>query len=137
MLFRVDPFRQLWNELGRMSDDFQKTMTTQFGQSAGVDVWSDEHNVYAEADLPGVDPAKIDVQLTDGKTLTITGERPLPTADSSVWIRHERPSGTFSREIELPLLVNADAVTSKFEHGVLRLTLPKSEAAKARKIVVN
>jgi HSP20 family protein len=136
MFFRVDPFRSLWNEIGRMSDDFQKTVNTHFGQSAGIAVWTDENNVYAEADLPGIDPAKIDVTLDEGRTLTIRGERPLPTADKSVWIRHERPSGEFTREIELPVLVNADSVQTKFANGVLTLTLPKSEAAKPRKIAV-
>jgi HSP20 family protein len=136
MFFRTDPFRQLWTELGRVSDDFQKSMQT-IGHTAGVAVWADDHNVYVETDLPGVDPAAIDVTLDEGKTLTISGNRPLPTAEKSVWIRHERPHGEFSRQVELPVLVNADAVATAFNNGVLTLTLPKSEAAKPRKIAVS
>jgi HSP20 family protein len=120
-----------------MSDDFQKAVTSQFGQSGGVSVWTDADNVYAEADLPGIDPAKLEVTLDEGRILTIRGERPLPATDKGVWIRHERPAGEFTRTIELPVIVNADAVESKFVHGVLTLTLPKSEAAKPRKIAVN
>ena len=135
MFFRTDPFRHLWTELGRISDDFQKSLPT-IGQPTGVAVWTDDHNVYVETDLPGVDPAGIDVTLEEGKTLSISGNRPLPTGEKSVWIRHERPHGDFSRQVELPVLVNADAVTTDFRNGVLTLTLTKSEAAKPRKIAV-
>jgi HSP20 family protein len=137
MRFQLDPFRELWNELGRVSTDFQQTFTRQVNQSAGINVWSDDNNVYAEADLPGIDPAKIEVTINEGRSLTIAGERAIPANDKALWIRHERASGQFSRDIELPVVVNADAATSKYSNGVLTLTLPKSEIAKPRKIAVN
>jgi HSP20 family protein len=51
-------------------------------------------------------------------------------------LRQERPFGKFYREVVLPALVDPDKVEAKYELGVLRLTLPKHEAAKPRKIVV-
>jgi HSP20 family protein len=51
-------------------------------------------------------------------------------------VRQERPYGSFSREVTLPVLVDADKVQASYENGVLRLVLPKSEAAKPRKITV-
>ena len=137
MSFRRDPFRELWTEVGRISDEVNRYFGPRAGMSGpAVNVWSDQNHVYAEADLPGVDSNKIDVTVTDGNKLTITGERVLPSTENAVWVRQERPAGTFTREFELPVVVDADRVQAKYEHGVLKLTLPKSEAAKPRKINV-
>ena len=102
-----------------------------------VNLWEDEHAVYAEADLPGLDPAKLDISVTEGnQLLTIQGERFAPEIKGATWIRQERPFGQFARVIGLPALVDADRVEAKYENGVLAVVLPKSEAAKPRKITV-
>jgi HSP20 family protein len=138
MSFRRDPFRELWTEVGRISDEVNRAFGARPTVAGpAVSVWSDENNVLVEADLPGVDPARIDVTVTEGNKLTIAGERSAPSQENSVWVRQERPAGRFSREFELPVVVDADRVTAKYENGVLKLTLPKSEAAKPRKIVVS
>jgi len=101
-----------------------------------VNVWEDETALFAEADLPGIDPAKLEVFVTEGNQLTVQGERAAPEVPGAAWVRQERPSGPFVRVIALPALVDADKVDARYEHGVLRVTLPKSEAAKPRKINV-
>ena len=53
------------------------------------------------------------------------------------WYRRERRTGSFVRQLALPAKVDADAAQAHFEHGVLRLTLPKAEAAKPRTIKVH
>ncbi len=55
---------------------------------------------------------------------------------NAIWHRQERGFGKFTRQVTLPSLVDADKVEAKYENGVLYLTLPKSEAAKPRKIIV-
>ena len=62
--------------------------------------------------------------------------RAAPEVPGAVWVRQERPVGRFTRQVTLPVLVDADKVEARYEHGVLKLTLPKSEAAKPRKITV-
>ena len=137
MSFRRDPFRELWTEVSRISDDVNRYFGSRTNVSGpAVNIWTDENHVYAEADLPGLDVSKIDVTVTEGNKLTITGERALPTVENAVWVRQERPAGTFTRQFELPVVVDADRVQAKYENGVLKLTLPKSEAAKPRKINV-
>ena len=103
---------------------------------ARAEVWEDENAVYAEADLPGLDPSKIEVTVNEGNQLTVQGERPATEIPGAVWVRQERPFGKFVRAITLPSLVDADQVEATYENGVLRLTLPKHEAAKPRKIIV-
>src|SRR5207248_6446314 len=106
------------------------------GVGPAVNVWADDYAVFVEADLPGIDPAKLDVAVTEGNLLTIQGERPEVDLPNAVWHRQERGHGTFVRELTLPTLVEADKVDARYENGVLRLTLPKAEAAKPRKIAV-
>ena len=102
----------------------------------GADVWQDENAVYAEFDLPGVNPADIDVTVTDGNMLAIQGERKPGEVPTDAWVRRERGHGKFARSVELPFAVDVANVEAKYEGGVLRVSLPKSEAAKPRKIAV-
>ena len=135
---RRDAFGDIWAEFNRVSDEVNRLFgpTRAGGTGPALNVWADDHNLYAEADLPDIDPAKLDVTVTEGNTLTIQGERTAPEVKGAVWVRQERPYGRFSRQVTLPVLVDADKVEASYEHGVLKLTLPKSEAAKPRKITV-
>jgi len=139
-----NPFGYLWTEVNQMQDEFNR-LFGRFGRFAApavggagplVNVWEDENALYAEADLPGLDPATLDVFVTEGNQLTIQGERKAPEFKGAAWVRQERPFGQFTRVIGLPALVDADKVEATYEFGVLRLTLPKSEAARPRKITV-
>jgi HSP20 family protein len=136
--FRRDPFGELVGEFNRVSDEFNRLFGLRPTASGGplMNLWADDNNVYAELDLPGVDPAKVEVLVTEGNQLTVQGERPAPEVQGAVWVRQERPVGRFTRQVTLPVLVDADKVEARYEHGVLKLTLPKSEAAKPRKITV-
>jgi HSP20 family protein len=134
----------LVNEVSAMQDEFNRLFhrISPFGTTAPavaaplLNVWEDDQALYVDADLPGIDPARLDVTVTEGNQLSIQGERAAPEIQGAVWVRQERPSGQFVRTVTLPALVDADRVEAKYEHGVLRLTLPKSEAAKPRKIQV-
>ncbi len=136
-------FPDLFNDMNRFQEEFQRLFRrANLGwdrwPSAGpaFNVWSDDHAVFVEADLPGIDPAKLDVSVVEGNRLTIQGERPMLDMPNAVWHRQERGYGTFVREMTLPSMVDADKVEAKYENGVLRLTLPKPEAAKPRKIAI-
>jgi len=138
-LTRRLPFGALWNEFHQVQDDLAK-FVGRMNQTREtlplLNVWEDQNTVFAEADLPGIDPANLEVTVTEGNQLTVQGERAAPEVSGATWIRQERPFGKFVRVVTLPALVNADNVEAKYENGVLRLTLPKHEAAKPRKILV-
>jgi len=137
-------FPDLWNEMSRVHDELNRLLGRVAGNGfrmmapAGpsVNVWDDEQNVYAQADLPGIDASKLEVFVTDGDTLTIQGERVANVPAQAIWHRQERSFGQFMRQVSLPALVDPDKVEAKYEHGVLYLTMPKSEAAKPRRITV-
>jgi HSP20 family protein len=140
-----NPFGGLFNEVNAVQEEFARLFNRvapyAAATAAGVagpllNVWEDENALYVEADLPGIDPAKLDVTVTEGNHLTVQGERAAPEVAGAVWVRQERPTGKFVRSVGLPALVDADKVEARYENGVLRLTLPKHEAAKPRKIQV-
>lgn len=139
---RRNPFGVLFNEVNSVQEEFGKLFNRLgvYAHAAGtgplLNLWEDEQALYAELDLPGIDPAKLDVTVTEGNNLTVQGERAAPEIPGAVWVRQERPTGQFVRSVGLPVLVDADKVEAKYENGVLKLTLPKSEAAKPRKIQV-
>lgn len=141
-LMRLNGFNDLFREMSRFQEEFNRNFARNGGGAGwpnvgpAVNVWADEHAVFVEADLPGVDPAKLDISVTEGNRLTIQGERPQIELENAVWHRQERGHGNFVREFTLPTLVDADKVEANYEAGVLRLTLPKAEAAKPRKITV-
>lgn len=138
---RRDPFGELWAEFNRVSDEVNRLFhtgrpTTGTASGLPLNLWADDHNVFAELDLPGIDPDKLEVTVTEGNQLAVQGERAAPEVAGAAWVRQERPFGRFSRSVTLPVLVDPDKVEAKYENGVLKLTLPKSEAAKPRKINV-
>jgi HSP20 family protein len=141
---RRNPLGDIWYEVNRAQEEFSKLFgrLTHYAkpEAAGVgplvNVWEDDNALHAELDLPDVDPSKLEINVTEGNRLSIQGERKAPEIPGATWIRQERPYGVFTRAIELPYMVDADKVEAAYELGVLRVTLPKSEGAKPRRITV-
>lgn len=137
-----NPFNALFGEVSAVQEELARlfhrgaSFVTPAPAGPALNVWEDENALFVEADLPGLDPAKIDVTVTEGNQLTVQGERAAPEIAGAVWVRQERPAGRFTRAVTLPALVDADKVEATYTDGVLRLTLPKHEAAKPRKVQV-
>jgi HSP20 family protein len=136
--FSWSPLREFQEETNRVFGRFGAENGPALADSyPPVNIWGDNDNVYAEAELPGMQLDHLEIYVTEGNQLTIQGERRQRQLDKVVWHRLERGFGQFSRTIMLPVTVDADKVEARFEHGVLFVTLPKSEAAKPRRISVN
>ena len=134
---RWDPFReiaQLQNELSRLVGGFRE----EGGQTQipPADVWETDSEVVYSFDLPGVSEDKISIELEDDM-LTVAGHRE-PDADVSdaQYRRRERRYGTYERTIAVPQAIGEDAVTAKYENGVLEVRVKKPEAPKPKKIQI-
>jgi len=92
-------------------------------------------DVVIRAELPGVKPEDIEV-TTEGRRLTINGERKADTSDNAAYHRRERPWGKFSRAIHLPADLDVEKAEARFHQGVMTLRIPRSQAAKPRPITV-
>lgn len=133
-----------WAEMHRLSREMDRIFGRSgsgMGRLLGVgtfpalNVWEDAEHLYAEAELPGFRLEDLEIYVI-GNQLTIKGERRPPEHENGTWHRQERSYGKFSRMIELPAEVDGDKVEAEFKHGVLSITLPKSEAVKPRRIEV-
>ena len=143
-LVRWDPARELdtlQGEMNRLFSSFFDTPTP--GNGATVRRWipamdlieTDDHFVL-KADLPGI--AESDVNIVfENNVLTLSGERKAEhEAKKDGYYRLERTQGTFSRSLTLPEGVDAEAVTAKFDNGVLEVRIPKPAEAKPRRIQI-
>jgi HSP20 family protein len=101
-----------------------------------MNVWTNEDGAIATAELPGFNPDEIEISVT-GDTLTVSGNRtPEDVGEGVKYHRRERGCGRFTRSFQLPFQVDGNAVEAAFEHGVLRIELPRAEADKPKKITV-
>jgi HSP20 family protein len=144
MIERYDPFRQalgLRQIMDRLLEDAfvspRALMERMGGEAApALDVYEEGDNYVVEARLPGMKPEDVDISVEQG-VLTISGESKAEEErkERNYLVREQR-TGRFSRSIRLPMAVNSDACEATYEGGVLRLTLPKSEQARARRISI-
>jgi len=102
-----------------------------------VNITEDKDNYYVRAELPGIKADEITLEVT-GRNLAISGERSIPSeGDNARYHRRERDAGKFSRLIVLPSNVDADSVDAKMVHGMLTITIAKSEAVKPKQITIH
>lgn len=125
-------------DLGRFFEDFD--IPTLLGEERefmpAFDVSETENELIVKAEVPGMEKKDIDISLSDG-VLTIKGEKRQEKEDKKEhYYTAERRYGAFSRTIPLPVEVDTNKVDATYKEGVLEITLPKSETAKAKKIEV-
>jgi len=142
MLNRWDPFRemnQLRRTLDRVFDDTMERRWTDFDQTytaLALDVLENEDAYLVKATIPGINPDDLDITYNND-TLTIQGEmKHEEEKEGERYHLRERYFGKFYRQVRLPSAVKSDAIQANYEHGVLTLTLPKTEEVKPKKITV-
>ncbi|PWT78667.1 MAG: heat-shock protein Hsp20 [Acidobacteria bacterium] len=118
-----------WSGFGRAGQLFT-------GWASALDLYQSNDNVIAVVELPGMRKKDIDISLHDG-TLTISGERKRESIGGEKAEHTERYVGTFRRSIVLPTRVDANKVSATYRDGMLTVTLPKAEEAKAKQIEVS
>ncbi|SDI21287.1 heat shock protein Hsp20 [Arthrobacter subterraneus] len=129
MAMKFDPFRELDRVAGALLD------TRQGLRLMPIDLYREGDHYILSADLPGIDPGSVDIDV-DGQLLTIRAERTLRNAEGVKWLTRERESGSFLRQLNLGQGIDVDAISARYENGVLSVTIPVSERAKPRKIEI-
>ena len=101
-----------------------------------LNVWQGDEAVAITAELPGMDPADIEISVKDS-VLTIAGDRKAPDLpESARWHRQERSYGKFTRSVGLPFAASEDKVEARMTNGVLRIVVGRPEEDKPRKIEI-
>jgi HSP20 family protein len=125
-------------DLARMSERMHRILdsATPASDFPAINLWADQDRVLVTADLPGIAPNEIELSLDHG-TLTLRGARtPDPIREGEELLRQERLFGRFERHIAMPFAVDATKIAAELKNGVLRVTLPRADADKPRKIAV-
>jgi HSP20 family molecular chaperone IbpA len=100
-----------------------------------VDIFETDKEITLLADMPGVKADDLNIDLREN-VLTLDGEVKAPEADDEVDIFREYRTGKYYRQFNLSELIDQAKIDAELKDGVLRLTLPKVEAAKPRQITV-
>lgn len=98
-----------------------------------VDIFENEHEILLLADMPGVSKDDIAINIDNGKMI-LSGTRRLPSGGASTW--REFGDVEFRRNFSVPQSIDTDKVSAELKDGMLRLHLPKSEAAKPHQIEI-
>jgi HSP20 family protein len=123
--------------------DFERAMNRVFGaeyprraEYPPVNVWTGKDDIVVTAELPGLEAEDLDISIHgDLLTLRCTGKE-APAQEGETYHRRECAHGSFARSWRLPFEVERDKVEAKLQDGVLRLTLPRSEASRPRKVQI-
>ena len=146
-LVKWEPYRELSTLRDRMdrlfgSDLFRmpgdgSTERTLADWSPAVDIYEDAESFVLKVEVPELDMKDIDIKI-EGDTLRISGERRLEKEDEKDnYHRVERYYGSFTRSFTLPRTVNQEKVDATYDRGVLKITLPKREETKPKKIQIH
>ena len=101
-----------------------------------LNVFDAGEEVVLKAELPGVDPARLDVEVRDN-TVTVKGERGFESPNgTAAFHRRERADGQFRRVIRLPARLASDEAKAEYRHGVLTVRIPKAKEARPRRLEV-
>jgi HSP20 family protein len=144
---RWDPLRDLMELQERMkqlfADALSRSTGTAGGGEGGTNGWSPPMDLYEEedryvlrADLPGVTPDAVEIQVEKG-VLALGGERKIDTTvPTDRFLRIERPYGRFSAQISLPPSVDPHAIRAVHRNGVIEIVLPKRKDAPPSRIQI-
>jgi HSP20 family protein len=140
---RWDPFREMVSLRDAMGSLLQESVVrpgAAWGAggpaSLPLDVHETENEFVVKGSLPGIKPEEVHITV-HGDTVTIRGETKADEEKKGqTWHLRERRHGMFQRSVSLATPIDSDKAQAKFEHGVLTLTLPKSEKARPKQIKV-
>ncbi|HEY9893232.1 MAG TPA: Hsp20/alpha crystallin family protein [Candidatus Sericytochromatia bacterium] len=142
MLMRYwQPFTEIETIRQQLDKVFDQLATTRDNSEAtwmpALEVADAGDNFVLKAQLPGIDPKDIDVQVTR-EAISISGERRYEnTEEKSGYVRSEFRYGKFHRMLPLPAPIQNDSVQAECKDGILTLTLPKVTEARNKVVKIN
>src|SRR5256714_14680124 len=142
-IIRYDPFRDLRALQDEVNRLFTGNMARFDGEgiargswSPSVDIYENKGQIVLEAELPGMRREDFDLSV-ENNVMTLRGERHFEKKDETDnYHRVERAYGSFTRSFTLPNTVTAEGAIAEYTNGVLRVTIPKREETKARRIEI-
>jgi len=129
----LDRIQREMNRIFEAYDPIRRRTAPSF---PAVNIWSNEDGMVITAEVPGVNPEDIEINVV-GETLNLSGTRKVEElAENTRYHRQERGYGKFNRAIQLPFPVEIEKVNATFKNGVLSVNLPRAAADKPKRITV-
>lgn len=133
----------IFDELESLEDSMNRALEGRQGYSGDrkyryplMNVWTSPDGLVVDAEIPGVNADEIEINVV-GDELALSGKiNSTPKREGETLHRQERPSGKFSRTLQLPFRANTDGVRAAFKDGILRISIPRSEAEKPKRIMI-
>lgn len=139
-LTRWDPFGEMQRLTDKMMHGWFGRGTLgdggEFGFTPAVDIYEDDHNIYVNAELPGVKPDEVKISV-ENDVLTLSGQRKLEREDKREgYHRMECSYGSFTRSFALPEAADAENVDAELDSGVLKVKIAKRPEVAPKRIPV-
>ena len=138
----VNELMEFRNAMDRVFDErFRPAIGAANGEDLGrsalsMDVTETNDEFIVTAAIPGVAPDDVNIEIEDD-VLTISGEfQEKQKSEGEQYIRQELRNGSFQRALRLPPTIDADKADAQFEHGMLKLVLPKKPEARSRTLKI-
>jgi HSP20 family protein len=122
MLVRYDPFRELDRKTSRR-------------QWMPMDAFRHDQTVELRFDLPGIEPDALEVEV-ERNVLSVRAQRAWSPSEGDEVLAQERPQGTVARQVMLGDSLDTERLEATYEAGVLSISIPVAEQAKARKVEI-
>ena len=142
MRYRWNPWEDLQREMSSVLESHlgarrpTRDEPSEWGWRPPVDIFEDPEYYLLIAELPGVDPVKVDLRVEDNR-LTISGTRQMEFAErKESYHRLEREYGAFARTFSLPASISADKIDAEYKQGLLRVRIPKRPEVQPKQISV-
>ncbi|MBN2143443.1 MAG: Hsp20/alpha crystallin family protein [Candidatus Aureabacteria bacterium] len=133
--YALNPFYELTRlqrEMNNLFDDYGSESETY----PALNLWSDNQQAIVTAEIPGIDTKDLNITVNNS-LLTLEGEKKEEDlGKDAVYHRSERGTGKFSRTIRLPFEADEGKISAAYTNGVLKITIPRAEASKPRKIEI-
>ena len=135
-IIRHSPFADIERFFDEEFPSFGFIPAVKRSMEPAMDVYQTEHDLIVELQVPKVDPKDIKVTVEDGVLKVEGGQESAHEEKGKEYFRREIRRGQFVRMLSLPVSVKEGETKATFEHGVLKVTLPKTEAVKAKVVEV-
>lgn len=133
----------LFDELEALHEEMDRAISSMLGERRNVprqrypplNVWLSQEGLIIDAELPGVDPKAVEITVAEDE-LTLRGKVNMDGEKGWTTHRSERFSGEFSRTLRLPFRATPGGVNAVYKNGILRITVPRHEDEKPRRVPV-
>jgi HSP20 family protein len=135
-LTRWEPLADFGDLRSRLDQMLDRLARPEGGWAPPIDVVRDNGNLVLRADVPGIKPAEVKVEVEAG-VLTVSGEHEESDETKNAdYVRRERSYGSFSRSLALPSGVDAAAIKATTRDGVVEVTIPLPSDASDKKVTI-